>query len=610
MAKLIPSLNSCRRRMSAGEKRFAKILESHLEDDYLCWYEIPVGIRQRYTDFIVLHPRRGLLLLEVKDWKLDTIHRIDRDSVTLLTSKGLKTSQQPLKQVRQCTYQLINALEGDSALIHPDGDYQGNLVCPYAFGVVLTNITRAQFTQTDLGEVLPEHLVICSDEMTPSADIEAFQTRLWNMFPVQFETQLTLPQIERIRWHLFPEIRIPAPEQGALFADEPDGYDSSDHLVPDIVRLMDVQQEQLARSMGEGHRVIHGVAGSGKTLILGYRCLHLAETFDKPILVLCFNVVLAARLRELVVTRKIEQKVSVHHFHDWCGELLRTYHVPAPKPGLGYVKELVKAVIEASAAGIIPKGQYGAIMIDEGHDFEPEWLQLVVDSVDPESESLLLLYDDAQSIYSAKKNLDFSLASVGINARGRTTILKLNYRNTEEILHFAYRFAKEYFTDDQNNTDNVPLVVPESAGRHGAEPVVRKFDSIEAEAKFTAQCIQKLNTKGMPYSDMCVVYRSAKLGDVLDQYLRDEGIPTEWLKNKKAKQNLQSSVNSVKLMTMHSSKGLEFPFVSVFGVNALPHPKADETAEAKLLYVAMTRATDKLLVTGHADSGYLSNLAA
>ncbi len=47
--------------------------------------------------------------------------------------------------------------------------------------------------------------------------------------------------------------------------------------VPDIVRVMDLQQEQLARSMGEGHRVIHGVAGSGKTMILGYRAQYLAQ---------------------------------------------------------------------------------------------------------------------------------------------------------------------------------------------------------------------------------------------------------------------------------------------------------------------------------------------
>ena len=64
MATLVPSLNSCLGKMQAGEKRFARRLEALLEDDYLCWYELPVGKRQRYTDFIILHPGRGLLLLE------------------------------------------------------------------------------------------------------------------------------------------------------------------------------------------------------------------------------------------------------------------------------------------------------------------------------------------------------------------------------------------------------------------------------------------------------------------------------------------------------------------------------------------------------------------
>ncbi|MEZ5586361.1 MAG: hypothetical protein R3E46_04755 [Sedimenticolaceae bacterium] len=54
MASLIPSPNSGLGRMQAGEKRFARRLESHLEDDYLCWYELPVGRRQRHSDFIVL----------------------------------------------------------------------------------------------------------------------------------------------------------------------------------------------------------------------------------------------------------------------------------------------------------------------------------------------------------------------------------------------------------------------------------------------------------------------------------------------------------------------------------------------------------------------------
>ena len=60
--------------------------------------------------------------------------------------------------------------------------------------------------------------------------------------------------------------------------------------IPDIIKVMDLKQEKLARGLGAGHRVIHGVAGSGKTMILGYRCMHLAKLLHKPILVLCYNV--------------------------------------------------------------------------------------------------------------------------------------------------------------------------------------------------------------------------------------------------------------------------------------------------------------------------------
>ncbi|MGB5177284.1 MAG: NERD domain-containing protein, partial [Gammaproteobacteria bacterium] len=295
MATLIPSLTSCLGKMQAGEKRFARCLETLLEDDYLCWYELPVGKRQRYTDFIILHPGRGLLLLEVKDWKLDNIQNINRVSVTLHINHGVVTTSNPIEQVRQCTYQLINQLERDPQLVNHSGRYKGQLAFPYGYGIVLSKITRNQFDSAGLSEVLPEHQVICSDEMTQSADAEEFQKRLWDMFNVGFNHQLTLPQVDRVRWHLFPEVRI-GDRQISMFDAGADDQ-ANESLLPDLMRVMDMQQEQLARSLGEGHRIIHGVAGSGKTLILGYRCQYLAKFLHKPILVLCFNITLAARLR-------------------------------------------------------------------------------------------------------------------------------------------------------------------------------------------------------------------------------------------------------------------------------------------------------------------------
>ena len=63
-------------------------------------------------------------------------------------------------------------------------------------------------------------------------------------------------------------------------------------------------------------------------------------------------------------------------------------------------------------------------------------------------------------------------------------------------------------------------------------------------------------------------------------------------------------------MTMHSSKGLEFPLVAVAGVGFMPEKSADEAAEAKLLYVALTRSTEKLFITGHRETRFLTELQA
>ena len=94
---------------------------------------------------------------------------------------------------------------------------------------------------------------------------------------------------------------------------------------------MDLQQEQLARSLRDGHRVIHGVAGSGKTLILAYRCQHLAQENTKPLLVLCFNVSLAARLRQMIQAKGLSDRVVAVTQANQAGYLRVTqyYYQPA-----------------------------------------------------------------------------------------------------------------------------------------------------------------------------------------------------------------------------------------------------------------------------------------
>lgn len=609
MAKLFPVLSSVARRMTSGERRFASRLETHLEDDYLCWYDVPVGPAGLHPDFIILHPRRGILILEVKDWRLSSIHAFGKTSVTLVTDKGLKHSANPLEQARQYAHAVKDVLERDAALLHPDDSrYRGRLGFPWGYGVVLTNITRAQLEAAgqgdDIRRVLPLERVMCQDEMLESTDAQAFQAKLWGMFSVAFPCLLTMPQIDRIRWYLFPEIRV-TQRPLELESDE----DLRSTQVPDLMRVMDLQQEQLARSLGEGHRVIHGVAGSGKTMILGYRCQYLAKVLAKPILVLCYNVALAERLQYLVARQGASEKVVVRNFHKWCRDQLRLYHVPDPQAeGPAYFEALVKSVVNAVERGQIPRAQYGAVLIDEAHDFESAWLKLAAQMVDPESNSLLILYDDAQNLYGAGKRRKFSFAEIGIHARGRTTILRLNYRNTAEVLGVAYEFAREVLSPEEAEEDGIPVLSPQSAGRHGEVPRLITLPSFDAELEHFFDIASAMHAKGMAWGDMAVLYRSRFIAERFSARLKKAGIPCDWA-GEGVRRTFRPDRESVKLLTMHSSKGLEFPLVVIPGLGYMPHAKEDSATEARLLYVAMTRAIDRLILTAHQNSAFVQRLA-
>jgi hypothetical protein len=178
VAVLIPALGSCVSRMTSGEKRLAERLEQKLDDDYLMWYDVPVGPKQSHPDFVILHPRRGLLILETKDWRLDTIQRATRQYWEIIPDGNHKVVINPLAQARHCAIQVVNALERDKQLIQGSGSHAGKLAFPWGHGVVLTRITRKQFDAAGLDQAIEPHLVICSDEMLESVEEEAFQQRL------------------------------------------------------------------------------------------------------------------------------------------------------------------------------------------------------------------------------------------------------------------------------------------------------------------------------------------------------------------------------------------------------------------------------------------------
>jgi hypothetical protein len=603
MATLIPALGACVSRMTSGEKRLAQRLEDKLDDDYLLWYDVPMGPKNAHPDFCVVHPRRGILVLEVKDWKLSTIHQADKQTWEIIPDGVPKSVINPLEQARQYAHQVVNALERDPQLVQPDGPHAGKLAFPWSYGVVFTNINRKQFEEAELQHAIEPHRVLCQDEMLESVGAEELQSCLWDMFPYMMRGVMSLPQRDRVRWIMFPQVRVQT--QSAFFDDS-----DADAEMPSIMRVMDIQQEQLARSLGDGHRVIHGVAGSGKTMILGYRAEYLAQAStatSKPILILCFNEPLGVKLHSVMHSKGLGGKVHVRHFHKWCYDQLKYSGQAMPPQGPKYSEELVDRVIRAVDRSQIPSGQYQAVLIDEGHDFAPEWLKLVTQMVDPTTNSLLLLYDDAQSIYERARSKQFSFKSVGVQAQGRTTILKINYRNTKQILQTANLIAADLLTADDKDDDGIPLVKPISCGREGQAPMLIELPSLREEAYAIADQLSHAHKEGHAWGDMAILCADWKTMDLCADALHHRNLP---FNVRKRTGEYKPAADAIQIMTMKVSKGLEFPVVALPGVGYMPAKGEEEQEAARVFYVAATRASQRLVIGVGGDGGFGGRLGS
>ncbi|EOO4115633.1 3'-5' exonuclease [Escherichia coli] len=577
--------------MTAGEKRVASRLEAFMSNECLVWYDIPVGRKNRHPDFVIIDPENGLVFLEVKDWTVHTLHQVNHEQVILETNGILKSEINPLLQVRRYACDTVNALPADSRLRQNDGQYKGRLNLAWAYGVVFTRITRQQLKalagndENAVERIFPSAQTICQDDMTQSVLPDIFRQKIAGMFTMGFRTRVT-PQVRDIlRAHLFPEMTVRQHSQ---------------------IKIMDIQQEILARNIGDGHRVIHGVAGSGKTMILLFRCLYLAETTPGKILVLCYNITLASYLRECIESRGLKSRVTVFHFHSWCASMIKRHGIQVTAGGKDYPEKCFSALEDAVNSGTITDTGYDAVLVDEGHDFESRWLALIARLFDNASRSLLLMYDDAQSIYRRERALNFSLASVGIQAQGRTSVLPVNYRNTKRILHFAYAFSREYFEKHQNR--EIPFVQPQAGGEEGTEPEILRCASESDEAVQVVGWLEKRYTLCGHWSDMAVLCPAEFSVKHLKEVMTQRGIPYATCFDSEGKKKYSRRKDVVHLLTYQSSKGLEFPYVAVINASFVHSGTADESEVIPALYVAFTRATRELLVTCYRENSISRHL--
>jgi superfamily I DNA/RNA helicase/mRNA-degrading endonuclease RelE of RelBE toxin-antitoxin system len=252
----------------------------------------------------------------------------------------------------------------------------------------------------------------------------------------------------------------------------------------------------------------------------------------------------------------------------------------------------------------LQEAPYSAIIVDEGQDFSSNAYRLLRTMAGAEHPNDIFIVGDAHQRIYKKKAI---LSKCGMNVRGRSSRLRVNYRTTEEIRKYAFAFLKDISFD--NLDDEYEGEERCQSLTHGDYPVIQNFKSAAEEHAFIVSEIKRLTDDGISLKDICLVARTHSLLDDYIKAFRNAGIRTYEIKRTKPDDR---NFEGVRIATMHRVKGLEFQYMFIAAANNRVIPLAtaiDDTddvskqssliSEKCLLYVALTRAQKAAYITSY-----------
>jgi SOS regulatory protein LexA len=266
----------------------------------------------------------------------------------------------------------------------------------------------------------------------------------------------------------------------------------------------------------------------------------------------------------------------------------------------GYIDFEDMALIALHQVKNNPVKKYTHIIVDESQDLTRVQLEFLKHlQLEKEYSSFMFVADNAQNIYTHSWLVrGRSFTSIGFDMKGKSNILAKNYRTTTQISQAAYSLIEK----DINIVEDDNFVKPSLIDKQGFYPVYRRFINEEEQASYVTNQIRSLS-KDYKYKDIVVVAKNKNQLAYIKNCFDTAKIPSIIV----GKSDDDFDSENVKLLTMHSIKGLEFKIVILIGLNegvipclSYSYPEEQgmqESMERKLLYVGMTRATEQLYLT-------------
>jgi superfamily I DNA/RNA helicase len=532
---------------SDAEKRLYVLLADLLSEDYHVFHSVAWqsrdairGAQDGEADFVIAHPQKGILVLEVKGGFID----YDGENGVWMQS-GHLMRKDPFSQAKSFKYELLRLLKTDS--------YWANRHILISHAVAFPDVVVPNYPLTLQA---PRRLIL------DKRDIHTIREWLVEHFDYMAGQQ----GYDHIGAHgirYLQNLLAPVRHLRSLLGVDIEAQEA------DFVRLTAQQCRLIDFIAAVPRAAIAGCAGSGKTMLAAYKAQQLAGE-GLRVLLTCFNKNLAAFLRDDYLAER-PSSLHIAHFHKVALDLVRQSGQPIEKQSEENLDAFFASRLPEQLSTAVDRlgPQYDAIVVDEAQDFLENWwlpLQLLLE--EPDEGILYLFYDDNQNIYGGMQCVR--------NLVHNEYPLRENCRNTQKInqrVNQFYRGSQSLRALGPPGRD--VAVVTYNTQREMLDALRRILHELVVEEEVSVEDIVILTPVTESKSALT---RHSRLGRFT--------VTTDW----------DVGPNEVFYTTIHSFKGLESPIVILTELEQTLHHNLNE-----LMYIACSRARHHLEIITHED---------